>query len=231
MRIILFDIDGTLISTAGCGIAAMNRAFHEVFGLENALDGVAIAGCTDSSIAVNVLEENSIQWTEERMNAVKELYYSNLQEELENENRSKKLLPGFPCLLSELQACPEFHLGLLTGNWREGAKIKLNYFGLWDYFEFGAFGDDHHDRNELLPFALQRMRRSQNHPTDRHHVFVIGDTPRDVQCGRPYDAVTIAVATGPYSVERLSQEDPHYVLDNLRNVKDFLGIIRGYDRT
>lgn len=226
MRIILFDIDGTLISTDGCGLSAMNHAFYDRFGLENALDGISIAGCTDSSITANVFRRFGMQWGEQDVEALKELYFLYLREELENGERRKNLLPGFPSLLNELRKYSELYLGLLTGNWRQGANIKLSYFGLWDYFAFGAFGDDHSDRNKLLPFALQEMQSRHGSYSLDHRVFVVGDTPKDVQCGRPYDAITIAVATGPYSAECLRKEDPHYVFDDLANVEDILGIIR-----
>ena len=228
MKIILFDIDGTLVKTDGSGLAAMNRAFQELFGLKDALDGTSIAGCTDSSITRNVFERFQIPWHSNHVDAIKNLYFSYLQEELEIDNRNKYLLPGFPCLLKALRKCPGVHLGLLTGNWQQGAEIKLSYFDLWEYFAFGAFGDDHHDRNELLPFALQRFQATHRSSINHHCVFVIGDTPRDVQCGRPYSAVTIAVATGPYSRERLSEEDPHYVFDNLADVGDFLDIVQNH---
>ena len=229
MKIILFDIDGTLISTDGCGCVAMNRAYSELFGLKNALDGVLVAGSTDAAITANVFQRFEISWNTEHVDRLKHLYLSYLLEELEDEKWRKYLLPGLPCVLDELRMCSAVQLGLLTGNWREGARIKLSYFGLWNYFPFGAFGDDHHDRNQLLPFALRRMQSRQDSPIDHHRVFVIGDTPRDIQCGRPYNAVTIAVATGPYSIECLRNEDPHFVLPNLANVKDLLGIVRDHD--
>ena len=229
MKIILFDVDGTLIKTDKCGVVAMNRAFQDLFGLENPLDGLTIAGSTDSAIMSNVFERFRIPLSAVHVDELKNLYISHLQEELCNDQRRKYLLPGFPTLLDELRKCSGVHLGLLTGNLLQGAKIKLNYFGLWRYFTFGAFGDDHHDRNKLLPFALRRMQSCQDDSINDHRVFIVGDTPRDVQCGRPYDAVTIAVATGPYSVERLQEEDPHFVFDNLANIVDFLKVVHSHD--
>ena len=145
-----------------------------------------------------------------------------------DDGKIKTLLPGFPSLLSTLYDTPETYVGLLTGNWQEGAKIKLEYFGIWDYFSFGAFADDHHDRNHLLPYALERLQASHRYPVNNARTFVIGDTPRDIQCGKVHGAITVGVSTGPYTKQQLKQENPHYTFDNLADVENFLTIVNSH---
>jgi phosphoglycolate phosphatase-like HAD superfamily hydrolase len=138
----------------------------------------------------------------------------------------RRIMPGFPQLLEELRKMPGMHIGLLTGNWVRGAEIKLSHFGLWKYFEFGAFGDDEVDRNKLVPHALRRAEEKFGIRPNRDRVYVIGDTPRDIHCARPHGAVAIAVATGEYSVEQLRAEKPDFLFENLSEVEKVAAIFR-----
>ena len=225
MKVILFDIDGTLMLTGGAGRRGMTRAFESAFQVENALDGLKLSGMTDRKIFHNACDQAGIEYTEAGEQHFKEMYTRFLQEEIERANPEKKLMPGIPGLLDDLRPYPEVHLGLLTGNYRQTAKIKLAAFGLDVYFEFGAFGDDDEDRNRLLPFALQRLTERIGKPLNGAAMWVIGDTPQDVECARPHGAKALAVATGGYSEAVLARANPDVLLPNLQNRREVLKAI------
>jgi phosphoglycolate phosphatase-like HAD superfamily hydrolase len=127
------------------------------------------------------------------------------------------VLPGVQRLLDYAHEHPEIHNALLTGNMRRGAEIKLSHYGLWKYFEFGAFADDDVDRNKLGPIALERARAHLKRDFVIHHTWVIGDTVHDIRCGKALGCKTLAVATGRASVDQLSAHQPDMVLENLSN--------------
>jgi phosphoglycolate phosphatase-like HAD superfamily hydrolase len=133
--------------------------------------------------------------------------------------RPGRVLPGVMELLSRLSPRPEVVLALLTGNVERGAKVKLEHYGLWHFFEFGAFADDHHDRNELGAFARQRAREKHGIEFESAAIDVIGDTPHDIACGKAIGARTIAVATGSFSREQLAAYEPERIFDDLANVE------------
>ena len=216
-RLILFDIDGTLITAGGAGTRSMNRAFQALFGIEDAFRGISMAGKTDPQIMREGLKTQGYPHWDGNVDAMKERYLDFLKEEINNPDR--KLKPGVQAALDVFKR-EGLSIGLLTGNLEQGAAIKLKAFGIYDYFIAGAFGSDHEDRNELLPIAVRKF-------TDRGYAFssreciVIGDTPRDVECAKIHGAYCIAVATGPYSIEDLLKTDADIVLDSLQN-KDIM---------
>ena len=224
MKVLLFDIDGTLVNTGGTGKDAMNQAFEEIFGVPNGLDGILLAGQTDPKIMLDVFQKLGMKWDDRKIEEFKERYYLRLSEEFQRPRASRRLMPGFPEALEKLSKLTKTHLGLLTGNWKRGAEIKLENFGLWKFFEFGAFGDDDLDRNKLVPHAIHRAANIFGSHPQSDRVYVIGDTPRDVQCARPHGATAIAVATGDYSVEVLRAEKPDYLFADFSNVDTFLRI-------
>src|SRR5207249_4822172 len=123
-------------------------------------------------------------------------YIKYLEQELRR--REGRLLPGILELLEKLRALPHVSLALLTGNLSRGAQLKLTHYGVWEFFEFGAFADDHHDRNELGRFACARAREKHGVEFDCGRIYVLGDTPHDIDCGRAFGAKTAAIATGRY---------------------------------
>ena len=151
-----------------------------------------------------------------------QVYLGRLQPNLEA--FSGKVLPGVDALLHRLSQS-DAALGLLTGNIAEGAWEKLSYYGLRDYFPYGAFGDDHHDRNRLGPVALERARQHHGRFFHADHTVVIGDTPKDIACGKAMGAITLAVATGGFSVDELAAYHPDYVVADLEcaEVDEILG--------
>src|SRR5881227_2303556 len=214
-RLLLFDIDGTLIHSGGAGVHALKSAFKERFGVADDLHDIEIAGMTDSGIVISILNKHEIPVTNENMAAFLDSYVHFLSFELPR--RAGNLLPGVLELLEKLKARPNLVLALLTGNVSRGAQLKLEHYGVWHFFEFGAFADDHHDRNELGPFA--RSRAKERHGREfSADIDVIGDTPRDIACGKALGARTIAVATGTWNREKLAEHDPDFLIDDFSNV-------------
>jgi phosphoglycolate phosphatase len=220
MRLILFDIDGTLIDTGGAGVRALNAAFLELFSIENGFEGIAMAGRTDAVIIKDGLLKHGIS-TDGNVARMIEIYLDHLRREIKNDR--KRLKPGILETLGLLQTLEDTGLGLLTGNLETGARIKLEPFGLNEFFASGAFGSDDEDRNNLLPVALERYRRLAGRTIAPERCIVVGDTPRDIKCAHVHGARCFAVATGPYSSEALRGAGADYVADDL---SDYLPLLR-----
>jgi phosphoglycolate phosphatase len=141
---------------------------------------------------------------------------------LELPRRKGKLLPGVLKLLERLKSRPHVVLGLLTGNVSRGARLKLEHYGVWHFFEFGAFADDHRDRNQLGRFARARAKEKHGREFAGSEIDVIGDTPRDITCGRALGARTVAVATGRWSRDELAKHQPDFLIDDLSNVETII---------
>ena len=225
-KLVLFDIDGTLLMSVGAGKSAMIKAFRELFGVKEAFANVHMSGRTDPEILRHAFTVHNIEWDEVKAANFKNRYIQLIQTEITQPLPNKRMMPGIPVVLDVLREKQNISLGLLTGNWRRSALIKLNYFNLTAYFEVGAYADDSEIREELLPFAVQRYQNMTNTRVLPQHVYVVGDTPRDVQCARPHGAVTIAVATGWTTYEQLSAENPDYLLVDLTDFDTLLTIFQ-----
>src|SRR3989440_9346588 len=215
-RLLLFDIDGTLIHSGGAGVHALKSAFKERFGVADDLHDIEIAGMTDSGIVASILNKHKIPATNENLSAFLDSYVHFLS--LELPRRKGKLLPGVLKLLEKLKSRSHLVLALLTGNVSRGARLKLEHDGVWHFFEFGAFADDHRDRNQLGRFARARAKEKHGREFSAEEIDVIGDTPRDIACGRALGARTIAVATGTWSREKLAEHHPDFLIDDFSNV-------------
>jgi len=236
-KLVLFDIDGTLVLTGGAGIRAMNRACEELVGHPHALDGIPVAGRTDRIILTDVVARAGHALDGGLLDRLREGYISNLREEIERPGRTqsfeslgarggvKAVMPGIRELLDVLDRRENVFLGLLTGNFEAGARIKLEHFDLWRYFRCGAYGDDAADRNELVPFALERARRGGLPDIAPDHILVVGDTPHDVACARAVGATPVGVATGGFTVEQLRESGAEIVFESLGNAEGFLKVI------
>jgi phosphoglycolate phosphatase len=219
-RLLLFDIDGTLIHSGGAGVHALKSALTERFGIIDDLHDIEIAGMTDSGIVVSILNKHKIPATNENVSAFLDSYVHFLS--LELPRRVGKLLPGVLELLEKLKSRPHLVLALLTGNVSRGAQLKLEHYGVWHFFEFGAFADDHHDRNRLGTVARARAKEKHGRQFSASEIDVIGDTPRDIACGKAFGARTIAVATGTWSRDQLAKYQPDFLIDDLSNVKGII---------
>ena len=218
--LVLFDIDGTILISGGAGERSLRLGFKEEFGLEEDLKQVDIAGRTDSGIARQILAKHGLQATPEMLERFFSGYLRHLKFELPR--RQGKLLPGVLPLIQRLQSIPNAYLALLTGNLERGARLKLSHFGLADVFEFGAFADDHYDRNQLGPFAKERARDRHGISFSEENTFVIGDTPHDISCARAFGAKALAVATGSFSHEQLAQHEPDALFADLSDTNAVL---------
>jgi phosphoglycolate phosphatase len=201
MPVILFDIDGTLIRTGGAGKAAMELGMKTAFGLREVSDNVPYSGRTDPGIGRDLLRENGIDPTEENYARLRDAYLAALPGQLHE--LGGEVCVGIREILQHLEREPDVLLGLLTGNVREGARLKLSHFGLWDSFAVGGFGDVHTDRDDVAHSALASVREhlGRNYPAEQ--VWIIGDTPLDVKCARAVGANVVAVATGWHELEEL----------------------------
>src|SRR6266516_1091624 len=215
-RLLLFDIDGTLIHSGGAGVHALKLAFTERFGIADDLHDIEIAGMTDSGIVISIMKKHQIPVTNENVSAFLDSYVHFLS--LELPRREGKLLPGVLELLKRLKLRPQLVLALLTGNVSRGAQLKLEQYGGWHFFEFGAFADDHQDRNRLGRFARTRAKEKHGCEFAASEIDVIGDTPRDIACGKAFGARTIAVATGTWSHDELAKFQPDFLIDDLSDV-------------
>lgn len=224
-RLILFDIDGTLITSGGAGEAALVRAMKSRFGIEEDFVGIVLAGATDALIARALLAKHGLEVSPENIAALLDSYLHHLSECMPA--FCGRVLPGLLELLTRLKSMPHMVVALLTGNLVRGAEIKLRHYGVWDYFEFGAFADDHHDRNELGKFASARAEKRHGAPIPPERIYVIGDTPRDIACGRAIGAKTVAVATGGSSRDELAAHHPDHLFDDLSDTEAVLAAITG----
>jgi phosphoglycolate phosphatase-like HAD superfamily hydrolase len=223
-KLILWDIDGTLITSHGAGVRAMELAFEKRFGLKADLTSIDWAGRTDTWITGEVLRANGIEPTDANRHEYLETYLELLPREL-SEGQQGEVLPGILELLETFRGRTDVAQGLLTGNLKRGAEFKLTHYRVWHYFPFGAFADDSPIRNDLGPFALRRAREWHDGEFSAAHTFIIGDTPHDIECGRVIGARTIAVATGKYALAELQKHQPTAAFPNFSDTAAFLRVI------
>jgi phosphoglycolate phosphatase-like HAD superfamily hydrolase len=236
-KLVLFDIDGTLVLTGGAGIRAMNRACEELVGHPHALEGIPVAGRTDRIILSDVVARAGHSLDDGLLEQLRDRYIDNLRVEIEKPGKVqsfeslgarggvKAVMPGIRELLDILEQREDVFLGLLTGNFEAGARIKLEHFDLWRYFPCGAFGDDAADRNELVPFAIERARRCGLPDIAAANILVVGDTPHDVACARAAGAIPVGVATGGFTSAQLRESGADVVFENLSAHREFLKLI------
>jgi phosphoglycolate phosphatase len=224
-HLILFDIDGTLILTGGAGSRAMTRAFLDVFGIADAFDGIPMPGRTDDLILAGAFARADMKDDAAAIARFRERYAECLAEEIDRPNPGRRVMPGVVALLGVLKARPDVILALLTGNYAEAARIKLQYFDLWRNFAFGAFAGDAADRDALVPVAVNRARTCGFVLVRPRDVLVVGDTPLDVACAHSADAVAVAVATGGYDVAALGAAGADVVFEDLADTRRFLELL------
>lgn len=218
-KLFLFDIDGTLLASGGAGIRALEAATQELFQTTN-LEGIEIAGRTDSAIARQLYARIGHEPAPEDLTRYYDRYLTHLAHFLPITEGT--LLPGIIELLNTLRARPDCVLALLTGNLERGARLKLSHYGVWDYFEFGAYADDHHDRNQLGPVAQSRAKAKHGIEFAPRDIFVLGDTPHDITCARAIGAQAVAIATGRHTRAELEACAPEFLFDDLGDVPGVL---------
>lgn len=214
MRLVLFDIDGTLVSTDGAGRLAVTQAFEDVTGIPNGFAGVRMAGKTDPQIIREGLTANSLPGRDGLRSRILDRYLSLLPEALAQAERPR-LLPGVERVLEDLARRPGIVTGLLTGNIENGARIKLSFFGVWEKFALGAYGSDDEERKNLVPFAIERAIRRYGRRPSASDVWLVGDTPNDIAAARAHGARVLAVASGPHTLEELEGHAPDAAVRSL----------------
>jgi phosphoglycolate phosphatase len=225
-KLVLFDIDGTLVLTGGAGLRAMNRALEGAFGRTKALDGIPVAGRTDWAILADAVRRFGRSLDGATLADLEARYVANLAEEIRDPGQGRKgVMPGIPQILETLDRRDDIVVGLLTGNFEGGAQVKLGYFDLWRYFQFGAFGGDAADRNALVPLAVERARSCGLPEIADSDVIVVGDTPHDVLCAHAAGAVAVGVATGSSSVEDLRAAGAEHVFADFSDTSAFLRLL------
>jgi phosphoglycolate phosphatase len=224
--LLLFDIDGTLLLTGGAGKRAMVRALSEAFGATGAFEGLDMAGRTDTELLSAAFARLGLPDTLDAHARFREAYVPRLEEEVQQPGTGRKaVMPGVRALLDTLTRQPDAHLALLTGNYRDAARVKLSYFALVDFFAWGAFGDESHDRNELARIAIYRAEIMGVPPDARANALVIGDTPQDIACARAIGARAMAVATGIHTAEELRAAGADVVLDDLGDTEAIVRLL------
>ena len=217
-RLVLFDVDGTLLSAGRAARESILAALAEVLGWEGSADGNDFSGKTDPQILRElVMESVGRPRFEAALEQVLERYVEQLSRRLSPDAVVVK--PGVRALLDRLAGEPRVTLGLLTGNIERGARLKLDPAGLNPYFPFGAFGDDHPDRYRLPAIAVARAREATGRDFHGASVVIIGDSVHDVGCGRSFGARAIAVATGPTPAEKLRAERPDALFADFSDVE------------
>ncbi|HEX8244004.1 MAG TPA: haloacid dehalogenase-like hydrolase [Longimicrobium sp.] len=228
-RLILFDIDGTLLSADGAGKRAVHRALMEVFGTVGHIPGYSFAGRTDPEIVRDLLRSDGIPDAE--IEAALPALWFRYVENLHREIREIRVdaLPGAAELLERVESeGAETLPGLLTGNIREGARIKVDAAGLgFRRFRVGAFGSDHAHRPELPAIAVERARALNGIAYQEKEIVIVGDTPLDVACGAHLGVRTIAVATGHYPEDELAAAGADHVFADLGDVEAVWRAITG----
>jgi phosphoglycolate phosphatase-like HAD superfamily hydrolase len=226
VRLVLFDIDGTLISARGVGRRAIAHALREVYGTEGALETYDTRGKTDPRIVVDVLQAAGLGEAviEAGLDACFRAYVRQLESAMAA-GASIEVLPGMADVVRALDARSDVVVGLLTGNIALGAELKLRPTGLWPYFRVGAFGSDHIDRRRLPSVARSRLRERLGHELPFERVTIIGDTPHDIDCARACGAVAVAVATGLYPPGELAAHAPDLLFDDFSDVPAVLAAL------
>ncbi len=221
MRLILFDIDGTLLDCGPQVRPILGSALTEVFGTGGNVDTYDFAGRTDPRIVIDLLNVAGIAEDEvrSRLPEVRTRYVARLEERLDRQGM--RLLPGVAEALEHLAGRDDVALGLVTGNWEPGARTKLSRFDLNRYFDFGAFGCDATDRSYLPPFALDRAERRLGRRFRPEETLIVGDTIHDVTCAQAHGIPVLAVATGRTTVETLRAAGADRVVGDLTEFSDW----------
>jgi phosphoglycolate phosphatase len=217
VRLVLFDIDGTLVHTGGAGVKAFAKVFATEFQVSHGFERLKFAGRTDYGLVREFFQMHQVPCSPENFRRFFDRYVFWLDHILQD-SRSE-LCPGIWEFIGQLQALPQPPvLGLLTGNIRLGAEIKLRHFNLWHTFQTGAFADDHEDRDQIAAIARERGARLVGGPLQPDEVLVVGDTPLDIRCGRAIGARVLAVATGGATLAVLQEHTPDWAVSDLRSI-------------
>ncbi len=213
--VLLFDIDGTLVTTGGAGRRAISRAFEKLHGRLDACDSFSLSGMTDRAIVRKALSIIGVEPTPDAIDAVIENYLAFLGEEVQRtEDRLYFVHAGMREAVAEARSRSGVAVGLGTGNVREGARVKLERVGLYHQFAFGGFGCDHEDRVELIRHGARAGAKLLDASLETCRVVVIGDTPKDVAAAKGIGAICIGVGTGNFSPQQLKEAGAEFAFQD-----------------
>ncbi len=226
MKLLLFDIDGTLLISKGAGRKAMQAAVRRITKKQDVtIDGVDFSGRTDPQIIKDVFVQNGFneadweQWIPDALEAYVEAFQTAF------EHDQFIALPGVQRLVKQLHDTSNVQLAILTGNLETTAYLKLQSIGLESYFPFGAFASDDADRYKLPRIAVHRALKHTGHAFDGKNVVIIGDTRHDILCGKDINVLSVAVSTGHYSAEDLHVHEPDVLFNDLSNADEFMNLV------
>ena len=226
MKLLLFDIDGTLLVSNGAGRRAMNKSLSTMMGIDTiTLQGIDFGGRTDQQIIFDILIANGMtpQEADAALPDALSAYIAAFSEAFQH--NFVTALEGAVELVKALEKYDHIQLALLTGNVEKTAYLKVDAIGLNGYFPFGAFGNDHAERSKLPQLAVDRAKTFNGHSYKEKDIVIIGDTKHDILCGRALNVMSIAVATGHYKSGDLSQYNPDVLIDDLSNMDQFIELI------
>ncbi|QRN83015.1 HAD hydrolase-like protein [Chloroflexota bacterium] len=228
-RVLLFDIDGTLLNPAKEGRICLSQALTEVFGTTGPIVDFPMAGKTDWQIVTELMTEAGLpaDQIDTGREAAFDAYVRAVAEAAPT--LQMLLLPGVEVLLAALTGQADYALGLVTGNVRDSVPHKLRAVGINPaLFTFGAYGSERLHRNDLPGLAISRLEDQWGRSIDRDQVLVIGDTSRDIECARHAGVKVLAVATGHTSAEELVEHQPDYVLNDLTDTDEVMKIFQTF---
>jgi phosphoglycolate phosphatase len=227
VKLLLFDIDGTLVLTGGAGIRALNRAFQQVVGIDNAMDGIRPHGKTDPAIVREIFMARGPEGhSPDVVVQILDAYVSFLPDEV-RQSKTYRILPGIHSFLEAFKNHPRIAFGLATGNVERGARIKLERGNLNSYFSFGGYGSDAEKRSHLVQRAAEKGIGCYGQIIAPEDTFVIGDTPRDIEAGKEAGFRTVGVATSDYTREHLEEAGADLVMSDFEKDRDqFLRVTR-----
>lgn len=226
VSVLLFDLDGTLLLTGGAGARAMERAGRRIFGDRFSFDGVVVSGGLDPLLFAEAARLSAIADAHLHHEQFQHFYLQALAEELERGRDAVRMLPGIDRLLRRLASEADTTLGLVTGNYRRAAPLKLRAAGVDPaQFQVSAFGDEAPDRPGMVRLAMERHHARTGRVLEPSRYIVVGDTPRDVHCARANGCRCFGVATGRYSTQQLSSAGADVVADSLEDAAPLLELL------
>lgn len=227
MKLVLFDIDGTLINTGGAGSVSMKIAFQQVWGIQDGFKNIFMMGKTDPVILREALKNHNLMWDTYKIDQFRKNYFHTLKKEIKKDRPGKRICPGIVPLLQLLHKRDDFILSLLTGNYAKSAFIKLEHFNINTFFQNGAFSDDTEKREEMVPIIQKKIENSKNIKLHNDDMYVIGDTPSDIKSAQKNKVNSIGVATGVHTLKELQSYRPDYLLKNLSDTARVLKVLKG----